>query len=352
MKKKTIVAIMICLMMCGIFAGCGQSDAADTTDQAKKEEKTVENELEKTAEFDTAAAEKSLKEMSDALSSFLWASMMKEAEYSPQEAGEIKLELTGEEKIRAAVLACEPDGIIDSTFVIGTGGVSEDKSAETGPNGDGFHGASVSKKDIDKNCLDLFGTKADLGELPSGPMCDLHDAVLYKTGNESCALIIDKEVETETDFKNQECTVTEENGKYIGKVNVFWGYWGELEQKPDYSNYVATYELEPNSESKYGMVITSISINKVTGDKYYGVFIKAFKDEKDCGETLSALKEAGFNNCSVVYTPDFEELNPEPYYVVTAGLFTTEEEANEALDKAKASGFTDAYVKYAGSHKY
>ena len=83
MKKKTIVAIMICLMMCGIFAGCGQSDAADTTDQAKKEEKTVENELEKTAEFDTAAAEKSLKEMSDALSSFLWASMMKEAEYSP-----------------------------------------------------------------------------------------------------------------------------------------------------------------------------------------------------------------------------------------------------------------------------
>ena len=81
------------------------------------------------------------------------------------------------------------------------------------------------------------------------------------------------------------------------------------------------------------------------------MFIKAFKDEKDCGETLSALKEAGFNNCSVVYTPDFEELNPEPYYVVTAGLFTTEEEANEALDKAKASGFTDAYVKYAGSHK-
>ena len=206
-------------------------------------------------------------------------------------------------------------------------------------------------------------------------MCDLYDAVLYRTENDSCALIIDKEEETETDFKNQECTVTEENGKYIGKVNVFWGYWGELEQKPGYSNYVATYELEPDDESKYGMIITSISFNRTDDDpyeqsadtgegestgktglsaaadgKFYGVFIKAFKNEIDCDKTLSDLEDAGFVNCPVVYTPDFEELNPEPYYVVTAGLFTTEQAANEALDKAKAGGFSDAYVKYAGSY--
>ena len=380
MKRKSIIAIVICLMISGILAGCGQSGVVDATGQTDKEEtaeedtsaeKEVVNNTEE-AEFDTTAAENSLKEMSDALSSFLWATMMKEAGYSPLEAGDIKLELTDEEKIRAAVLACEPDGVIDSTFVLGMGGFSEDKSAETGPNGDGFHGVSVSGKDVDKNCLDLFGTKADLGALPTGPKCDLHDAALYRTGNDSVALIVDKEEETETDFKNQECTVTEEDGKYIGKVNVFWGYWGELEQKPGYSNYVATYELEPNNESKYGMVITSISFNRkdddlneqsadksaedtevsiVTGVKYYGVFVKAFKDEKDCDKTLSELKDAGFSGCRVVYTPDFEELNPEPYYVVTAGLFTTEEAANEALDKAKTSGFSDAYVKYAGLYR-
>ena len=274
MKRKSFATIIISLVMCGILAGCGQSGAADTTAQTKEEETTeeakpekkaeeaVENEPEKKAEFDTAAAEKSLKEMSDALSGFMWASMMKEAQYSPLEAGDIKLELTDEEKIRAAALACEPDGVIDSTFVLGMGGFSEDKSVGAGPDDDGFHGVSVSEKDVEKNCLDLFGTKADWGELPPGPVCDLYDAVLYRTENESCALIIDKEIETETSFENHECTVTEEDGRYIGKVNFFWGYWGELELKPGYSNFEATYELEQNDESKYGMAIRSISIKK------------------------------------------------------------------------------------------
>ena len=273
-----MLALIISLMMCGILAGCGASSdnsVADKLESVKekppvteKAEEAAQNEPEKKTEFDTAVAEKSLKEMSDALSGFLWASMMKEAQYSPLESGDIKLELTDEEKIRAAVLACEPDGVIDSTFVLGMGGFSEDKNAESGPGGDGFHGVSVSEKDVDKTCLDLFGTKADWGELPPGPMCDLYDAVLYRTENDSRALIIDKEEETETDFKNQECTVAEENGKYIGKVKIFWGYWGELEQKPGYSNYVATYELEPNDESKYGMVIKSISINRTDDDSY------------------------------------------------------------------------------------
>ena len=76
MKRKSLATVIICLMMSGILAGCGQSGAADTSGQVNKEEtaeedkpaekteEAAENEPEKKAEFDTAAAERSLKEMS------------------------------------------------------------------------------------------------------------------------------------------------------------------------------------------------------------------------------------------------------------------------------------------------
>lgn len=384
MKRKSFAKVLIGLVMCGMLAGCGGSGPTDPVpkpEQEAAEDKPAEKPEEKTAEvaqqaedaagdkaeLDTKAAEKSLKEMSDELSWFLWVSMMKGSEYSPMEAGNLEIKLTDEEKIRAAALTSKPDGVIDSSFVLDMGGLYEEKNAEYGSGGDAYHGQSVAAKDVEKNCLDLFGTKADWDSLPRGPVCDISDAVLYKNGDDQCALIIDREEETETDFENHECTVTEEDGKYIGRINFFWGYWGELEQKPGYSNFEATYAIEPNAESKYGIVIKSISIKKTADDPYevseedespstasdgnlYGVFIKAFKNENDCDETLSALKDAGFNDCPVVYTPDYAELNPEPYYVVTAGLFDTEQAANEALEKAKAAGFSDAYVKYTGAY--
>ncbi len=49
---------------------------------------------------------------------------------------------------------------------------------------------------------------------------------------------------------------------------MFWGYWGELEQKPGYSNYVVTYTLEPNDRSKYKMAITAISVKQTENDQY------------------------------------------------------------------------------------
>ena len=84
MRRKSLITLIICLLMCGILAGCGQSGAADTTGQTKKEEtgkeekvteeaeetaeekkaaeETEENNSGKDAEFDTTAAEKSLAE--------------------------------------------------------------------------------------------------------------------------------------------------------------------------------------------------------------------------------------------------------------------------------------------------
>ena len=387
MKRRMLLTVFVMLMSLFVLTGCQQGgstdDAAPAPDvkevREDKEDKEDKDDKEDTAvtvsedkpELDTAAAGESLKKMSDALSGFLWVSMMKDSGYNPMEEEDTVISLSDEEKMRAAVLASNADGVIESTFVLGMGGFSEDKNADDGPDGDGFYGVSVSEKDVEENCRDLFGYEVSWDDLPIGPVCDLYDAVMYSDGKNRYPMIVERVVETETDLKNHECTVTEEDGRYIGKVNMFWGYWGELEMNPGYSNYVATYVLEPDERSKYGMVITSISINRTEDDPYertddesadgqdtgfstssdaayYGVFVKAFKNEEDCSDTLRKLEDAGFTDCPVIYTPGFEKLNPEPYYVVTAGLFASEQEADETLDKVKASGFKDAYVKYAG----
>lgn len=215
-----------------------------------------------TGDYIRSSADDALKEMVDYLSGFLWATMMTKSDYNAKEADNITLDLSEEEKMRAAVLACGSDYEIDSTFVLGMGGFSEDKNADDGPDGDGFHGMSVAKENVEKKCRDLFGMKANWDELPIGPVCDLYDAVKYNDGKNTYALIVERVVETETALANYECSVSEKDGKYIGKVNMFWGYWGEMDSKPGYSNYVATYTLEPNDKSEYGMVITSISIKR------------------------------------------------------------------------------------------
>ncbi len=207
-------------------------------------------------------AEDALKEMADYLCGFMWATMMTKSDYNAKEADNITLDLTDEDKMRAAVLSCDSDFEIDSTFVLGMGGFSEDKNADDDPDGDGFHGSSVAKENVESRCRDLFGMKANWDELPIGPVCDLYDAVKYNDGKNTYALIVERVVETETALANYECSVSEKDGKYIGKVNMFWGYWGEMDSKPGYSNYVATYTLEPNDQSEYGMVIRSISIKR------------------------------------------------------------------------------------------
>lgn len=374
MKRKTLVTVAVCLISCGILAGCGQSSTADISDNAVEETK-VEEEApkkkekkkasEKTA-FDTKAAQDSLKDMSEALSGFLWASMMKESDYNSMATIEFRLPLSDEEKIRAAVLSGDADDVIDSTFVLGMGGFSEDKNADAGPGGDGYHGMSVSQRSVEQNCLDLFGTIVSFDDLPVGPVCDLFDAVRYENEDGSYALIVDCEEDTETALESHECTVEEEDGKYKGTVNMFWGYWGEIEQKPGYSNYVATYTLEPNDESKYGMVVKEIEITPLFGDSgeylgdddvqdgfdasdepFYGLWVGSSTERQESLDLVKDLKDKGLD-AYCIYTPEWENLNRDSYWCVTVGKSASKERAEELIANVEQVGYKGAYVKYTG----
>ena len=266
MKRKPFATIIIFLISSMLLAGCGKSDDSSLTDRLENIREDVEeneNEEENATTLDVKQTEKNLKEMSDAMVSYLWVALMTESEGDVFNLGEsVDLKLSDSDKIRAAVLASETDGVIDGYFSLKKGELVEDKNAETGPDSDGFHGMSVPDKSVEENCLDLFGEEADWDALPEKPVCDLFDAVSYADEDGTHALQVDQEVDTEIALENHECTITEEDSKYIGEVNMFWGYWGELEQKPGYSNYVVTYTLEANDRSKYGMAITAISVSK------------------------------------------------------------------------------------------
>lgn len=364
MKRKILSVFTICLITCSLLAGCGQNAPADATDNTKEEETVAEDKAEKPKEkkkkektkkkreLDPAAAEEKMKEMINALSGFMWASMMKETDYNLSAPENIELRLSDEEKIRAAVLAGNTDNVIDSNFILEMGGFSEDKNAETGPCSDGYHGMSVSKKDVENNCLDLFGTKASWDDLPRGPVCELYDAVRYEKGNDSYALIVDREEESETAFENHECTVEKEDGKYVGKVNMFWGYWGELDLKPGYSNYVATYDLEPDDESKYGMVIKAINIsrlhNEVSNEPFYGLWVGSSTDKQESLDLVKDLKDKGLD-AFCIYTPEWENLNSGRYWCVTVGKSESEERANELIADVEKAGYNGSYVKYTGA---
>ncbi len=280
--RKILVPVFVGLISAMLLAGCGKD--AKTTDTSLRDqlenvkEKAVKEETEdiqtgknkmEEAELDTKQAETALKEMSDAMVSYLWVVLMTESGGDVFNLGEgVYIKLSDSDKIRAAVLASEPDGVIDSYFTLNNGRLVEDENAETGPDRDGFHGISVPDQSVEENYVDLFGEEPDWDALQEEPECDLFDAVSYTDEDGTYALQIDQEVDTETALENHECSVTEENGKYMGEVNTFWGYWGELEQKPGYSNYVVTYTLEANDNSKYGMAITAIGVRRIEGDQY------------------------------------------------------------------------------------
>ena len=268
--KRVLEKLTVCLVVGTILAGCGSNEMAENTGKTEEnqiveetvKEETLEKEY-KNTELDVGEAVNSLKAMSDALSKFLYISMMSNSDKIPSRIEELELKLSEEEKIRASILASDSDGVIDSTFILDSGEIIEDKNSDSGPNGSGYIGWSVSKNNVEYNCLDLFGTVADWDALPNVPINRMYDAVKYKDETDTYALIIARDIETEAAFEIQDCSVSEKNGKYIGKVYLFWGYWGTLSKMPGYSNYIATFALEPRNDSKYGMIVTSINIKNI-----------------------------------------------------------------------------------------
>jgi hypothetical protein len=80
---------------------------------------------------------------------------------------------------------------------------------------------------------------------------------------------------------------------------------------------------------------------------FYGVFVSAVKDSESAHEQLIKLGEIGYS-AEIVYSPEWEELNPEPYFCVSAGRYDTKEKADSILEYVKKDGYKDAYVKFSG----
>lgn len=310
-------------------------------------------------------AETALKSIDKSLSGFLWAELFENERQAFQNAGDsMDISLSDSEKIRAAVLACEKDGKISNTFANKDGKVVIDKTAGTGPDGRGYQGDSVDPKQVNENCIDLFGTEANLDKLQTSEQNGFYDAVKYVDDTETYAIILDAEVDTEHDQESHEYRITEDGDGFIGEVDMFFGYWGELQQDPGYSNYTVTYKLEPNSRSKYGVSVSSIRIKKISDsssennqdpnqnvssdvtqykEPFYGVWYAASKDLSE------AKRVADKTNGHIFVSSDWSNLNKEKWYVVTAAICEYEDKAKAVL-AAVTGEYPDAYIKFTGDY--
>lgn len=87
-----------------------------------------------------------------------------------------------------------------------------------------------------------------------------------------------------------------------------------------------------------------------TSEGFYGVWTAAVPDREDAINKAKKLNEQGLAG-SVVYSPEWEGLNPEPYYCVTADKVYDEEDADYLLKLVQAKGYKDAYIKPTGARK-
>lgn len=81
---------------------------------------------------------------------------------------------------------------------------------------------------------------------------------------------------------------------------------------------------------------------------FYGVWCFADLDKNRAEAFAEEMRAKGFY-AQVIYTPDWENLNPDPYYCVTADYYLSEEEAQAALEKVKMY-YPDAYIKFSGDN--
>ena len=109
MRRKSFATIIICLISAMLLTGCGKTDDSSLTDRLeniREDAEENENEEENATTLDVKQTEKNLKEMSDAMVSYLWVALMTESEGDVFNLGEcVDLKLSDSDKIRAAVLA-------------------------------------------------------------------------------------------------------------------------------------------------------------------------------------------------------------------------------------------------------
>ncbi|WP_026496754.1 SPOR domain-containing protein [Butyrivibrio sp. WCD3002] len=80
---------------------------------------------------------------------------------------------------------------------------------------------------------------------------------------------------------------------------------------------------------------------------FYGVWVGAYEDLEEAKELAQKIEDQGAV-ATVVFSPEWENLNPKPFYCVTYDRFETESSAEGALVNAKTSGYDGAYIKFSG----
>ena len=322
-------------------------------------------------------AEVALAQIDNTISRYVGVVLMKQKQDGiNQKSGDsFDVLLTDAEKIRAAALASAPDGVIDGVFKENNIGIVYDENALYGPNGNGYHGVSVASTSVERNCRNLFGTEANWEELQITESCHLYDAVKYTDSAGTHALLIDKEIETEIEQSSIDYRIRETNGIYIGEVDLFWGYWGELKNNPGISNYKIEYELTPSKKSEYGLVISSMRIMKTVApdtdtqsdslisdrtspaavnnsdsiteiparQPFYGVWCYASKDPSEAQSKADELSQRGLDG-RVYISSEWSNLNQERWYCTSAGASLTETDAEIVLETALNAGYSDAYI--------
>lgn len=302
-RKMYSLTIFSVFSMCAfMIVACGKVELNDqeisknedmTVDESENEYNESESEKKEESEtdemtqgmkiLDPAKAQEALQQISNELGSYIETVLMTEwTENSASIPDGIDITLTDAEKIRAAALACDADGVIDSHFVEGSKGIVIDESAEIGPYGNGYHGWSVSVKEVETKCRDLFGTEAVLDALQTKVQNGSFDAVRYSGSNEKYVILLSNEIETDSSFEIHECRINSDNSEYSGQVDIYWGHWGKLQDNPDLSNYTATFQFARDENSRYGMTVLSINIRKI--DETEGIEDSVAMTEKNIGQ--------------------------------------------------------------------
>ena len=329
-------------------------------------------------------AEVALTQIDNTISRYVGVVLMKQKQDGiNQNSGDcFEVVLTDAEKIRAAALASAPDGVINGVFRENAIGIVSDENAMYGPNGDGYHGISVGTKSVERNCRNLFGTEANWEELQIREKCHLYDAVKYTDSAGTHAVLIDREIESEIEQSSIDYRIKENNGTFIGEVDLFWGYWGELKNNPGISNYKIEYELIPSKKSEYGLIISSMkiikavvpdtdtqsdshfsdspssdaivnysdSITEITERQpFYGVWCYASKDPHEAQNKADELSQRGLDG-RVYISSEWSNLNQERWYCTSAGMSLTEADAEIVLETARNAGYSGAYIKYSGEY--
>lgn len=275
----------------------------DNTETDTFPEEPVSDETEETEHLSAEQMEEGFKQLNEDMSVYLRV-IIEDMQYSElTDIGDsVEIDFSDSEKIRAAALASDTDGVIDDIFVINGDRMVADSNAEAGPVGEGFYGQSVSKEEVEDKCSSMFGYCPDMGSLQSVCKNYSYDAVKYEDGQGLYIIVLDSGYDYETDFENHEYSISESGDGYTGEVEFFCGYWGELQNYPEFSNFKATYRLSYDAASEYGMVISSLTVSKISDlSTYTNSYEEDTEDTQSSGLTEEQAYKGIYNYCDENY---------------------------------------------------